>query len=89
MKFRQQMRALISAIVFIAARGPLLIAARAQSSAATQSSSTNANAHLSDEQIPASLYANLQWRCIGPFRGGRTVAAHRRPRQTKSSFTSA
>jgi photosystem II stability/assembly factor-like uncharacterized protein len=80
MKFRQQMRALISAIVFIAARGPLLIAARAQSSAATQSSSTNAantnaNAHINDEQIPASLYANLQWRCIGPFRGGRTVAA--------------
>src|ERR1700738_5257827 len=27
------------------------------------------------EPLPAKLYANLQWRMIGPFRGGRTVAA--------------
>src|SRR5580704_14592878 len=80
MKLRQQIRALVSAIVFLAAMGLLQIAARAQSSAATQSSSTNAastnaNTHINDQQIPPGLYANLQWRCIGPFRGGRTVAA--------------
>jgi photosystem II stability/assembly factor-like uncharacterized protein len=27
------------------------------------------------ETIDASLYAGLRWRCIGPFRGGRTVGA--------------
>jgi photosystem II stability/assembly factor-like uncharacterized protein len=80
MKLRQQIRALVSAIVFLAAMGLLQIVARAQSSAATQSSSTNAastnaNTHINDQQIPPGLYANLQWRCIGPFRGGRTVAA--------------
>jgi photosystem II stability/assembly factor-like uncharacterized protein len=79
MEFRKQMRRLISVLFFLAAMGPLQIAARAQSSAATQSSSANAanaNAHhIDDQQILPSLYANLQWRCIGPFRGGRTVAA--------------
>src|SRR6202789_3659 len=80
MKFRQPMRMLTWAIFFLAAMGRLPIAVRAQSSAATQSSSTNAastnaNTHINDQQIPPGLYANLQWRCIGPFRGGRTVAA--------------
>jgi photosystem II stability/assembly factor-like uncharacterized protein len=27
------------------------------------------------EPLDASLYAQLNWRCIGPFRGGRTVGA--------------
>src|ERR1051326_1581147 len=27
------------------------------------------------QQLGAELYQNLQWRCIGPFRGGRTVGA--------------
>ena len=27
------------------------------------------------QPIDSSLYAPLQWRCIGPFRGGRTVGA--------------
>jgi hypothetical protein len=80
MKFRQQMRMLIWAIFFLAAMGLLPIAVRAQSSAATQSSATDAahttaNTHIDDQLILPSLYANLQWRCIGPFRGGRTVAA--------------
>jgi photosystem II stability/assembly factor-like uncharacterized protein len=80
MKFRRQMRILVWVIFFLAAMGPFPIAARAQSSAATQSSSsdaaaTNANTPIDDQQILPSLYANLQWRCIGPFRGGRTVAA--------------
>jgi photosystem II stability/assembly factor-like uncharacterized protein len=79
MKFRQQMRAVISTVVFLATLTALLVpSARAQSSsdAAPQSNATNtiaANANV--PQFPLSLYANLQWRCIGPFRGGRTVAA--------------
>src|SRR6202050_2517772 len=79
MEFRQQMRILISGLFFLAAIGPLQIAARAQSSAAPSSSTNaanaNANTDTDDQQILPSLYANLQWRCIGPFRGGRTVAA--------------
>src|SRR5271156_4908744 len=68
MKFRQQMRTLISAIFFIVALGLLPPVTRAQSSPA-------ANTNISAPQFPTSLYANLEWRCIGPFRGGRTVAA--------------
>ncbi|MGA9570658.1 MAG: hypothetical protein WBS17_11260 [Candidatus Acidiferrales bacterium] len=58
--------------------GPIVLTARAQSSsnAAAQSNATNAsNANSQTPQFPTSLYADLQWRCIGPFRGGRTVAA--------------
>ena len=70
MKCRQQIRALNSAIVFLAALGLLAFpsATCAQSSPAANANATN------DAPIPASIYANLQWRCIGPFRGGRTVA---------------
>src|SRR5271156_2108539 len=68
MKFRQQMRTLISAIFFIVALGLLPPVTRAQSPPA-------ANTNISAPQSPPSLYANLEWRCIGPFRGGRTVAA--------------
>jgi len=32
-------------------------------------------ATLHAQQFPPSLYAGLRWRMIGPFRGGRTVAA--------------
>jgi photosystem II stability/assembly factor-like uncharacterized protein len=57
----------------------MLLPVRAQSSsdAATQQSNAtnNANASTNAPQFPPSLYSNLQWRCIGPFRGGRTVAA--------------
>jgi photosystem II stability/assembly factor-like uncharacterized protein len=70
MKFQQQTRALISVFGFIAVLvGPLLVSTHAQSSAVANTNIIN------DQEIPASLYANLQWRCIGPFRGGRTVAA--------------
>jgi photosystem II stability/assembly factor-like uncharacterized protein len=69
MNFRQQMRILFSAIFFLAAPELFLLppAARAQSSVA--------NTNINVPQFPTSLYANLEWRCIGPFRGGRTVAA--------------
>jgi photosystem II stability/assembly factor-like uncharacterized protein len=79
MKFRQQMRALIPAIILVAALLALPVpSARAQSSsnAAAQSNATNnTNSTTTPPQFPLSLYADLQWRCIGPFRGGRTVAA--------------
>jgi photosystem II stability/assembly factor-like uncharacterized protein len=79
MKFRQRTSAQILRIVFLATLSALLVpCARAQSSsdAAAQSNPTNdANATATSPQFPISLYANLQWRCIGPFRGGRTVAA--------------
>jgi photosystem II stability/assembly factor-like uncharacterized protein len=69
MNFRQQMRILFSAVFFLTAPELFLLppAARAQSSAA--------NTNINVPQFPTSLYANLEWRCIGPFRGGRTVAA--------------
>src|ERR1700678_1221244 len=80
MKFRQQARALISTIIFLVAlRALLMPSAQAQSSSdasAPQSSTAdNTNATTTSPQFPLSLYANLEWRCIGPFRGGRTVAA--------------
>src|SRR5271155_2001185 len=69
MNCRRQLRARISAIFFLAALAslPLLPAAATQSSPAT---GTNINV----PQFTTSLYSNLQWRCIGPFRAGRTVA---------------
>ncbi|MGH9764854.1 MAG: WD40/YVTN/BNR-like repeat-containing protein, partial [Blastocatellia bacterium] len=33
------------------------------------------------QQVNPSLYGEMQWRCIGPFRGGRTVAAAGVPTQ--------
>jgi photosystem II stability/assembly factor-like uncharacterized protein len=66
MKFRQQTRTLISAIFFLAALGTLPPVTGAQASAA--------DSNINVPQFPPSLYANLEWRCIGPFRGGRTVA---------------
>jgi photosystem II stability/assembly factor-like uncharacterized protein len=65
MSFRQQVHAVFSSIIFLAVIGPL--PAAAQTSVAADTNTNNA-------QFPASVYANLQWRCIGPFRGGRTVA---------------
>jgi photosystem II stability/assembly factor-like uncharacterized protein len=79
MQFRGRIVSPISTIAFLAAFfGPMLLPARAHSSSdtAAQSNPTNnANAIATSPQFPISLYANLQWRFIGPFRGGRTVAA--------------
>src|SRR2546423_13077642 len=36
---------------------------------------------LSAQQIDSSLYQGMRWRCIGPFRGGRTVGAVGLPSQ--------
>ena len=34
---------------------------------------------LAAQQFPESLYQEMHWRMIGPFRGGRTVAASGAP----------
>jgi photosystem II stability/assembly factor-like uncharacterized protein/uncharacterized protein YukE len=80
MKFRQQARALISAIIFLAALLALLAPSAdpqssSDASAPQSSTANNTNATTTSPQFPLNLYANLEWRCIGPFRGGRTVAA--------------
>lgn len=38
------------------------------------------------QSFPASLYNSLSWRCIGPFRGGRTVGADGIPGQPDTFF---
>ena len=38
---------------------------------------TSANA----QQFDQKLYSEMRWRCIGPFRGGRTVAISGVPHQ--------
>jgi photosystem II stability/assembly factor-like uncharacterized protein len=70
MHFPKRIGGLILTITFIAALGPLLTSTRAQSHSPNTTTATS-----NGPQFPPSLYAQLQWRCIGPFRGGRTVAA--------------
>jgi photosystem II stability/assembly factor-like uncharacterized protein len=41
---------------------------------------------VSAQQYSASLYQNLRWRCIGPFRAGRTVGAVGIPKQPNVFF---
>jgi photosystem II stability/assembly factor-like uncharacterized protein len=67
MSFCRRVAALSSVIIFIAI---MSAAAPAQNAPATQ---TTANA--SEPQFNPRMYQDLQWRCIGPFRGGRTVGA--------------
>src|SRR5438477_4604129 len=44
---------------------------------------------LSAEPFSASLYSGLRWRMIGPFRGGRTVAAAGIPSQPSVYYVAA
>src|SRR5438128_897332 len=37
-------------------------------------------------QVPASLFDQLQWRMIGPFRGGRVVAVSGVPGDTRTFY---
>ena len=67
MSFCRRVAAFSSVIIFIAI---MSAATPAQNAPATQ---TTANA--SEPQFNPRMYQDLQWRCIGPFRGGRTVAA--------------
>ena len=67
MSFCRRVAAFSSVIIFFAI---MSAATPAQNAPATQ---TTANA--SEPQFNPRLYQDLQWRCIGPFRGGRTVAA--------------
>ena len=48
---------------------------------------TEANAQQLDQkvgqQFDQKLFSEMRWRCIGPFRGGRTVAISGVPHQAK------
>jgi photosystem II stability/assembly factor-like uncharacterized protein len=63
----RRVAALTSLIIFVAV---LSAAALAQN---TPPDKPSANA--GEPQFISRLYQDLKWRCIGPFRGGRTVAA--------------
>ena len=60
MRFRRGFRAFYFVIIFSA-----VFASLAFASAFTAM----------DQQFDSRLYQDMRWRCIGPFRGGRTVAA--------------
>src|SRR2546422_5074206 len=40
------------------------------------------------QQYGAELFSGMRWRCIGPFRGGRTVAISGVPRRRSEEHTS-
>ncbi|MGA7191232.1 MAG: hypothetical protein WBY66_22245 [Candidatus Acidiferrales bacterium] len=67
MSFCRRVTALASVIISIAI---ISAAAAAQNAPPTQTAAT-----ASEPQFNPRMYQDLQWRCIGPFRGGRTVAA--------------
>jgi photosystem II stability/assembly factor-like uncharacterized protein len=63
----RRVAALTSAIIFVA----MLSATAPAQNAPPDKASANA----SEPQFNPRLYQDLKWRCIGPFRGGRTVGA--------------
>src|SRR5271165_7332120 len=44
---------------------------------------------LSAQQYDQKLFSEMRWRCIGPFRGGRTVAITGVPRQPNVFYMAA
>ena len=68
MQFRRRAVSLISSAILLYALAPGV-------QAADESSSGSVKMNQGDQQFSPSLYQDLRWRCIGPFRGGRTVAA--------------
>src|ERR1700723_989318 len=63
----RRVAALTALIIFVA----MLSAAAPAQNAPPEKTSANP----SEPQFNPRLYQDLKWRCIGPFRGGRTVAA--------------
>jgi photosystem II stability/assembly factor-like uncharacterized protein len=61
----------------VAALAPIITLLAMLSAAAPPQNapSDTASANASEPQFNPRLYQDLKWRCIGPFRGGRTVAA--------------
>jgi len=41
------------------------------------------------QQYDPKLYSEMRWRCIGPFRGGRTVAISGVPQQPNAFYMAA
>src|SRR5579863_9858002 len=67
----RRVAAITSRILFFAMLGAFAFSASAQS----QQANPSATASSSEPQFNPRMYQDLRWRCIGPFRGGRTVAA--------------
>jgi photosystem II stability/assembly factor-like uncharacterized protein len=53
----------------------ILVAILSAAAPAQNAPPEKTSANPSEPQFNPRLYQDLQWRCIGPFRGGRTVAA--------------
>jgi photosystem II stability/assembly factor-like uncharacterized protein len=60
----------------VAALGSVILIAMLSAPAPAQNAPPEkASANASESQFNPRLYQDLKWRCIGPFRGGRTVGA--------------
>ena len=60
----------------VAALGSVILIAMLSAPAPAQNAPPDkASANASESQFNPRLYQDLKWRCIGPFRGGRTVGA--------------
>jgi photosystem II stability/assembly factor-like uncharacterized protein len=60
----------------VAALGSVILIAMLSARAPAQNAPPDkASANASESQFNPRLYQDLKWRCIGPFRGGRTVGA--------------
>jgi photosystem II stability/assembly factor-like uncharacterized protein len=69
----------------IGAAGKWFIAEIVVATVLCTSACTEANA----QQFDQKLYSEMRWRCIGPFRGGRTVAISGVPRQPNVFYMAA
>ncbi|HKI44831.1 MAG TPA: hypothetical protein VKA08_05795, partial [Balneolales bacterium] len=54
---------------------PIFILAISLAAGAAFSPAAKPHKKTSDDQYPVSLYNQLRWRRIGPYRGGRAVVA--------------
>ena len=70
----RRVAAAISVVIFFVMFGALALAGNTPPQQAN-SMSAGASSSSSEPQFNPRLFQDLQWRCIGPFRGGRTVAA--------------
>ncbi len=70
----RRVAAAISVVIFFVMFGALALAGNTPPAQAN-STSASASPSSSEPQFNPRLFHDLQWRCIGPFRGGRTVAA--------------
>jgi photosystem II stability/assembly factor-like uncharacterized protein len=67
----------------------LLSAIQSTNSAAAQESRSSTPAPSPSTEFPPGFFQELRWRCIGPFRGGRTVAISGVPHQANVFYMAA